>query len=57
MSIQGMLVKEEVKVKCTECNEVFFAASEYTDCECGGLAVNIKPFEAIYEQPYELGLT
>lgn len=52
-----MLVKEEVKVKCTECNEVFFAASEYTDCECGGLAVNIKPFEAIYEQPYELGLT
>lgn len=56
MSIQGMPVQEEVKVKCDTCGAVEYSRTEYADCECGGIMFNIKPFEAIYETAYELEL-
>lgn len=56
MTIYNVSLEEEIKVKCPQCHDVFFATSEYADCECGGVAVNIKPFEAIYELDYELEL-
>lgn len=55
MTIYNTEVREEVKVKCQECGEVSFAASEYAECECGGQAINIKPF-AVFESPYEVEL-
>lgn len=56
MTVYNVNVQEEIKVKCLECEMTFFALSEYADCECGGYAVEIKPFEAIYELPYEVEL-
>lgn len=56
MTISGMRVKEEVKVKCEDCGVVFFATSQYAECECGGEAFNISLSETVYEAGYESSL-
>lgn len=51
MSILGMTVSDEVKVKCQECGEISFALSEYANCDCGGYAMSLSAFESYDLQP------
>lgn len=56
MTVSNMPVTEEVRVKCEDCALIFYAASEYAECMCGGEAFNISLEETVYELPYEIEL-